>query len=260
MWGTVAVFALGAAVDPGRLGIAVLLVSRPRPMVKLFAFWLGGMAGGAAAALGVFILMRDFALMVAQTVSAAAASSTTRHIEIAVGVLALLIAGVIARRPGAAAHYGSDEDARESLWARLRGRIPTLRGDASVLVLQGRTRTAFSRFSARAEDLPESRSLLVAFTAGLGMALPPVEYAAAITSILASGVGAGAQVSAALMFTVVSFLIVEIPLVSHLAKPARTQAVTLQLYTWMRGRRRQIAAAVTTVLGAMLLAAGMGSL
>jgi hypothetical protein len=46
MWVTVLVLGLMAATDPVRIGIAALLISRPRPLRNLLAFWLGGMATG----------------------------------------------------------------------------------------------------------------------------------------------------------------------------------------------------------------------
>ena len=62
VWGAVLVMALTAMVDPLRIGITVLVVSRERPMLQLLAFWLGGMAMGFTVGLGVLFLLRDFAL------------------------------------------------------------------------------------------------------------------------------------------------------------------------------------------------------
>ena len=41
MWSSVAVLALPMALDPVRLGINLLLISRPRPAQNLLAYWLG---------------------------------------------------------------------------------------------------------------------------------------------------------------------------------------------------------------------------
>jgi len=173
MWGTVLVLALVAATDPVRLGIAVLLISRPRPMLNLLAFWFGGMAMGIAAALGVLILLRDSAPMFMQNVASTAASSTIGQIRIAMGVLALLTAVLVA----------------VGFSARQRARAPMPSGDPSALALQPSTLTAFSRLSARAQDTLDSGSLGVAFLAGIGMATPPALYLAALVAIIASGGG-----------------------------------------------------------------------
>jgi hypothetical protein len=100
---------------------------------------------------------------------------------------------------------------------------------------------------------------VVAFAAGIAMATPPVEYLGAIVAILASGAGAGAQVSAALMFTLVAFAVAEIPLISYLATPAKTQAVLLRLHDWIRARRQLILSVMVGVCGVLMVVAGMGA-
>jgi hypothetical protein len=67
-----------------------------------------------------------------------------------------------------------------------------------------------------------------------------VEYLAAIIAILASGAAAAAQVGAALIFTLVAFTVVEVPLISYLATPAKTLAVVQRLNDWISARRRAI--------------------
>jgi Sap, sulfolipid-1-addressing protein len=52
---------------------------------------------------------------------------------------------------------------------------------------------------------------------------------------------------------------VEIPLVSYLAKPAKTEAVVLLVRDWLRARSRQILAVGVAVMGVFLLSSAMGS-
>ena len=225
---------------PVRLGIAALLLSRPRPMLNLLTFCLGGIAAGLAAALGVLILLRDFALKVVQGVSSAAASSSFRHIQIIIGVVVLLIAALIA----------------VGFSLRRRARVPMSGGGPLALALRRSAPTALSRLSTRAQDALEGECLWVPFVAGLGSATPPIECLVALTAIAASRAAISTQLSAALMFTIVVFVIVEIPLVSSLAAPARTQAVMLQVHDWVRTRRRRILAVMLAVAGVMLVATG----
>ena len=104
----------------------------------------------------------------------------------------------------------------------------------------------------------ERGSLVVAFTAGMAMATPPVEYLGAVVAILASGAGAGVQVSAALMFTLVAFAVAEIPLISYLATPTKTHTVLLQVHDWIRAHRQLILAVVVGVCGVLMAVAGTG--
>jgi Sap-like sulfolipid-1-addressing protein len=244
MWGTVFLLALAAATDPIRLGIAVLLIALPRPIVSLLAFWLGGMSAGIATALGGLILLRDFLPTVLHNVTATVAIFTRAPIEIAIGVIALSAAALIA--------MGSS--------ARQPARVPIDDGDRSAVAMQPSTPTAFSRLTARAHDALGGGRPWVAFVAGLGQSTNPVEYLLALTAIVASGAALGSQISAAVMFTVVVLAVVEIPLVSFLATPAKTQVFMLYLQDQVRTRRRQIFAVILTVAGAMFLARGIGGL
>src|SRR6201996_88065 len=98
MWSAVLGLSLIAAIDPIRIGIVVLLISRPRPMVSLLAFWLGGMAAGNAAALVLVGYLRDLTLSVMRGLLSATGSPAAAHVRVAIGVLVLLIAGLIAAR------------------------------------------------------------------------------------------------------------------------------------------------------------------
>ena len=241
MWGTVLFFAALAATDPIRLGIAVLLVSRPRPILNLFAFWLGGMATSAVAALAVVLVLRDVTLSFSRVVLSAVTNPAVAQIQIAVGLLVLPIAALIASR----------------ISFRQRARVAEMVGAPSPLPVEQSAPTVLSRLSIRAHL--ENGSPGVAFIAGLGSATPPVEYLAAIVAILASGAAAGTQISAALIFAVVAFVVAEIPLVSYLATPGKTQVVMMQLHGWMRARRRPILAFIVAAMGIFLVVTGVGN-
>jgi hypothetical protein len=238
MWCTVLVLALVATVDPVRLGTSVVLYSRPRPVPHLVAFWLGGLTISAIVALGVLFGLHDFALGVMHQVQLAAASSTAGHIQIAVGVLVLLIAGLAA-----------------GLLPRRRMRLVIPGADPAHL--QVLTSTTFSRFSMRVHDALQAGPLWVPFILGLGL-LMDLRYLAALTAILASGATAGTQVGAAGLYTVVTLAFVEIPLASQLAAPARTGEVMSQVHSWVKARRQQVFAVVIALLGVFLMTTGMG--
>lgn len=240
--GTVLALALMAAIDPVRLGVAFLLISRPRPMLNLLAYWLGAMAAGSAAAVGLLVLLHHFGPMFMQTVSVAAASSAGRHTRIAIGVLALLFAVLIALG-----------------YSARRAGVPMAGGGPSPLPVRPAAPAAISRLLGRAQGVLQSGSLWVAFVAGIGTGPPPIEYLVALAAIAASGAAIGTQVSAAVAYIVVVLAVVEIPLVTYLATPAQTQAVMLQLHNWVRIRRRQILAIIVALAGAFLVATAMGS-
>jgi hypothetical protein len=242
MWGMVLLMAFGACLDPMRMGIAVLLISRPRPVHTLFAFWLGGMATGIAVALSMLWLLRDVASTVSQHVASMANSAIVAPLQVAGGVVALLIGAKIAM----------------TLWARRRAPELVSAGDVPAPMLEPNAPNALSRVSSRVRDSLDGGSLWVSFVVGLGSATPPVETVIAFTAILASGAAVGTQFSAAMVFTIVTLAVIEIPLLTYLVRPARTQAVMLQLQTWIRERRTHIIAVFLVVMGLALVATGMG--
>ena len=96
--------------------------------------------------------------------------------------------------------------------------------------------------------------------AGLGIALPSVDYLAALAVILASGAAATTQVAALLMFNVVAFALVEIPLVAYLVAPERTRDSMTALHGWLRSRRRRDVAALLAGIGSLLVVVGLAGL
>src|ERR1700712_4843410 len=83
---------------------------------------------------------------------------------------------------------------------------------AAIVVIHGRRKLQPTRLTGPAQRLLKGPSLLVAGIAGLGIALPSVDYLAALAVILASDAAASTQVAVLLMFNVVAFALVEIPL------------------------------------------------
>jgi hypothetical protein len=244
MWGTVFLLALAAATDPIRLSIAILLVAQPRPMMNLFAFWVGGMATGVVGALGALVLLRDFLPVIVHDVTSAFTIFTHAPVEIAMGVLAL--PGAVLLAIGSLAHQPA--------------RVPISDGSPSALAMQPSTPTAFSRLTTRVQRLLCGGRPWVAFAAGLGQSTNPVEYLLALTAIMASGAAISAQLGAAVMFTVVVLVVVEIPLVSFVMTPAKTDAFMLQLQAWVQTHRRQVFAVMLAMAGVMLLARGIVNL
>jgi Sap, sulfolipid-1-addressing protein len=236
VFSAVLVLSAVAAIDPVRIGIVALLISRPRPMVNLLVFWLGGMAAGISIALVVLLFLRDFMLAVMRVALSAASKPVVGDVQLAVGVLAVTGAAL--------------------LWARHRAPVPMTAGVTSVLVAAPNTPTGSSRLSMRGRL--EHGSLAMAFVAGVAMATPPVEYVSAIIAILTTGATADTQVGEALMFTLVAFTIAEVPLISYLAAPAKTLAVVQRLNDWIGARRQGIPAVVIGACGVLLMVTGMG--
>ncbi|BDX34816.1 hypothetical protein TUM20985_53630 [Mycobacterium antarcticum] len=148
---------------------------------------------------------------------------TLPKVQLAIGGLALVVAVYLALRPRPA-------DAGE--------------GWTSTLALR----------------LTHGGSLWAAAVAGLAIALPSVDFLAVLAVILASGIGAATQVAALMLFQVVAFMLVEIPLIAYLIAPQRTLAAMTSLNEWVRSRRRREVAATLGTVGAVLVTVGLVTL
>jgi len=115
----------------------------------------------------------------------------------------------------------------------------------------------FEPLATRTRQLLNGRSLWTAGVAGLGIALPSVDYLAVLALIVASGAAASVQFGALLLFNVVAFGFVEIPLLCFLVAPDRTRATLSALQDWLRSRRRHAVMILLAVVGCVLLIAGV---
>jgi Sap, sulfolipid-1-addressing protein len=241
MWAAVLVFGLIAATDPVRLGIMALLVSRSRPMLNLLVFWIGGMAAAVSAALVALFLFREHLLPFAEFMKSVYKSPALAPIQIAVGLVLLPAAALILLR------------ARHSLPAGESG------GEPTRFAKPTKRQTIASLLSWR-HHLEKRGSVGLAFVAGACSATPPLEYVGALTAILASGAAAGTQVTATVLFALVTFVILEIPLASHLAWPAKTRAIMLSLHNWINARRRPIFALIVGAAGLLMVSGGLSAI
>jgi hypothetical protein len=262
MWTSVLGLALLISLNPLLLGVILLIISRPRPLQNLLAFWVGCLIVNVPAMLVPLMVLHLTPTFTsfAQDLATPAANSTVQPIQIGIGVLALLIAALMTVR----------------LRVRQRAHLPTPGGNKSILVLDSNTPTAISRPLGRAQDAAtkvgsairrllgrahnawENGSLWVALVFGMGYLPPPPLVLLVDTTIVASGAAIGAQVSAAIAFVVAMLAVVEITLVSNLVAPAKTQAVLRPLHDWARAHRRQVLVVFFAVVGFWQVAKGMG--
>ena len=268
MWGPVLGLALLVALNPMLLGVVLLMISRPRPVQNLVAYWVGCLMMNVPCLLVPLMALHltptftSFAQDLATP--ATAASSTARHIELGMGVLALSIAALMTVRFLARQHQGA--------------RLPTPDGNTPTLVLDPSTPTVISRLQGRAQDSAteggsairrllgrahtawDNGSLWVALLLGLGSMPPPLLVLFVDTMIIASGAAIGTQVCAAIAFVVGMYAVVEMTLVSYLATPAKTLVVLQPLHDWALAHRRHILVAMFTAGGVSLVAYGVGSI
>ena len=266
MWSSVAVLALPIALDPVRLGVNLLLISRPRPAQNLLVYWIGCVSASFVLLL-VPLLVLHYTPLFSPFVHdlanpATTASSTVRRVEIFLGVLVLAIAATMAvrfvtrRRARARAEDTkttdavADSDASSPISRLLkRGQDAPEEGASAMQRLLGRASRAW-----------ESGALWVAFVIGFWAGPNPSLVMFSLATILASGAVIGAQIGAALVFVIVSLAVVEVVLISNLLAPTKTQAALRLVHDWVGGYRTPILVAILTLVGFAFVAQGTGIL
>jgi Sap, sulfolipid-1-addressing protein len=240
VWATVLVMGIAVIFEPIRMGLAVLMLNRPRPMLQLLAFLCGGFAMGVGVGVVVLFILRSTPI--------ASGRFTLPQVQITVGLLALLIAAALA----------TNISARMPVRRPMAGAV--IGGEAGMIMEEPAPPSALEKLSARARHLLRGDSLWVAGVSGLATALPSANYMAALAVILASGATPTAQVQALILFNVMAFTLAEIPLVSYLAAPQKTRASMTALHAWLRSRRRREVAALVALTGCVMLTLGVTGL
>ncbi|HEY5144013.1 MAG TPA: GAP family protein [Solirubrobacteraceae bacterium] len=118
----------------------------------------------------------------------------------------------------------------------------------------------FDKLPQHAQDALRSESPWIAWIAGVGIGMPTAYYLAAIAAILKSGVGTGGQIGALLVFNVIAFAAVEIPLVSFLIAPDATRTRIAQLYQWVTTHQRVVITTLAVIVGIYLILIGISKL
>jgi hypothetical protein len=262
MWSSVLVMGLLTGLDPMRIGITLLVISRPRPVQNLLAYGIGNLI----ACIFTVVLPLSVVHVTPTFKSFAdsfATSSTVRHIQIGMGVLALSVAALMTvhslTRARQRAHLATpaDNTATPVLDSNTPPPISWLLGPAQDPATEGGSATR--QLLGRAHNAWESGSWWVSLVIGLALGPPLDGVLFLLAIIVASGTMFGTQVGAAVVFVVGLLSVVEITLASYLVTPAKTQAVLQLLHDWARAHRRKILLAVCTVGGVALVASGVGT-
>ncbi|CAJ1504381.1 GAP family protein [[Mycobacterium] burgundiense] len=239
MWTAVVVMAVAVIFEPIRIGLGVLMLNRPRPLLQLAVFLCGGFAMGIGVGLAVLFLLRTTPLAGTDTVSVAG-------VQIAVGIAVLLVAAWIAV---ARVRPAPVPQPAIALAGNGTGPAPVAAVAANDRSVRGWVRRTLT-----------GDSLWVAWVAGMGTALPSANYLGAMAVILASDAAAPAQALALVLFNVVAFTLVELPLLSYLVAPQRTLGVMAALHTWLATRPRRDIALLVAASGCVVLVLGLAQL
>jgi hypothetical protein len=217
----VVVLALAAAIYPTLLAGVIVILARPKPVRNLVGFLAGGMTISIATGIVIVGSLRGSGAVHGTS------NVTKPVVDIVAGAGSLAIA-----------------------WALWRGRLARL--------AEWRRRRRPPKPGPSWTDRALGRSSMpVAFAVGVVLNLPGVWYLAALTDIAAADISFGEELGLILLFNVIMFLLVEIPLVFYLVDEARARRLVDSGTRWARRHSEQLGIGIACAVGVWLLTKGI---
>ena len=218
------VLAFLAALNPKLLGVDLLLMNMRRRVLMFVCFLLGGM--GVALTVGLLDVLVLHANAIKTQVSVSAG------LDVALGVPLLVIGALVAtgrlhgrrRAPAQAGHGQVPKKEKKDEWAQRILRKP--RPGLIVLI-------------------------------GVVCGLPGGVYLAALHTLVTGKSSTATQVVAVIVFVLIEFLLVIIPLVFLVISPEGAQAQTKRAEDWLMSHARELIAGVILFVGAYMVINGL---
>jgi hypothetical protein len=208
--------ALASAVWPILLAVVIVSLRAPNPGRLLASFLAGGLLTTVTVG---FVVVKALD----GTTVATSSSSASPTVDVVVGALALLAAGVLARKPKA--EPPPDE-------------------------AQGGDSGRLERMLARGAPL--------AFVAGIVLNIIPGAFPLiALKDIAQLGYSTAGTLAVLLGFYLIMFALIEIPLVGYLVAPTRTADATVRFNAWLDRNLRSLAVGGLALGGAYAVIRGL---
>jgi hypothetical protein len=226
--GKLLLLAIAAAVYPTLLAMVILVLGRPRPVHLLAAFLAGAIVVSLAVGLAILFVLKD-----SGAVDTSSHRSVSPAVDVAVGLISLAVAVGLAT--------GRDKPFTERRRARKEAKA-----DPSAEPRDAWTTRLMSR-----------DSLLIAFALGIVLDLPSVFYLDALKEIAKASHPTSVDVLLVVLFNVVMFAALEVPLVAYILEPERSAAAVERVSAWLSGHMRQIGVGIAGALGLYLFVSGL---
>jgi hypothetical protein len=234
---TILALGLAAALYPQLLAVVVVILTRPNPRRLLWACYLGGVATTLACSTAVLLVFRDRESIAGSTSRGLGAST-----YLIAGLIALLVAILVAT-----------PRSRELLSRALpRWKRPSASADERA--------ESSDKPRPRTERLLEHGSTWVALGVGMILGIPGPFDLLALGHLARSDYDGILVILAIGAFTLLKFLLIELPILSFAIHPNATAARVARFAAWMRLRKIEIVAGIVGVVAVVLIARGISGL
>lgn len=230
--GKILVLAVAAAFYPTLLAIVVLILTRPQPVRLLAGFLIGGMT--VSITVGLVIL--GFADT--SNLGTGSTGSTNPIISLVVGALLIGLALLLIT--------GRDLPGAERRAARKARKAE-----------QAAASEAAGKKDPWSQRMLTRDSFALAVVLGAVLNLPSVWYLEALREIDVNGYATVPSILLVLLFNLIMFALIEIPLAYYLLRPERAAEAVASFDSWTRSNLRGIGIWVAAVAGAYLAVRGV---
>ncbi|WP_179965031.1 GAP family protein [Mycolicibacterium sarraceniae] len=241
MWTTVVLLGLAVSIEPARIGLIALLLTRPRPARHLFVFLCTGLTVSLSVGFAVLFIFHHSFL--------SKANFNPALIQIGIGAVAVLLGGLLA------SNIPLKQFARKEMVE-----VPAGAADTPVVVQDAAPPSRFSRLSTKVRGFAKGESSWFSGSIGAALAMPSVDYMALLALIIASKAPPIEQASALVTFLLLASWAAVIPLLSFMVVPGKTRIWVQRFNEWIRTRTRKHAGAFVAVVGIILIGVGLHSL
>jgi hypothetical protein len=231
-------FAAAASLTVQLLALVLVILTRPRPRPLLWAFWLSALIVNAAIGIVILLVFRANGTILGTT-----ATTANPLVYIAIGGIAL-----------AAALFAATRRGRELIGREIDKSKDHSQPTGSV---GDRLRAKADDIKAKADESLKRGSVLVAIVAGVLLGTTTPFQIAAIGSMVRDGYSLPVQLALIAIFSLITYIVVEVPVLSYTVWPDATEARVAAFSEWLDANKIQVAAALAAVVGLVLIVKGL---
>jgi len=222
------------------LAVVLVILTRPHPKPLLWAFWLTAIVVSCGFGYIVLAVFRAKGTILGTT-----SATVSPAVYLIVGAIALAVALFAATKRGREL-IGREVERRQS------GSQPDPKGSIGE-----RVRAKADDVKSKAEDAMKTGSVWVTIAAGFLLGAPTPFSLAAIGIMVRNGYALPTQLLLILGFSLITYLVVEMPIISYTVRPEATAARVETFSTWLETHKIQAVAVVAAVIGLVLIVKGL---
>ncbi|MBB3606727.1 uncharacterized membrane protein (DUF485 family) [Mycolicibacterium sp. BK556] len=239
MWTTVVLLGLAVSIEPARIGLIALLLTRPRPARHLLVFLCTGLALSLSVGFAVLFVFHHTFL--------GKANFNPALIQIGIGVVAVLLGALLM------SNIPLRQFARKEM-----ADVPASGGTETALEAEQELAPGrFKRLSTKVRGFAKGESSWFSGSIGAALAMPSIDYMALLALIIASKTPPIEQAAALVTFLLLASWAAVIPLLSFMVAPARTRVWVQRFNEWIRTRTRKHAGVFVAIVGIILIGVGL---